>query len=425
MKAYVIPSGVTISPFGDPPGKVRVLNELLADRRKRLLAGLGIETVDAAGVADVPAGSLVIGDHVFFTRKAMAAFLKAARGVAGDAVLTLPDCAFCREKRPLQDDLVIAKNARGEDEYRFAVFLMRSPAASLDELRARATPAVIPLKEKVRRPPNLDVLGARATFDVSYAFTLQAVQHVCHWSHILDVHLQALAERWLDVSVSRVLFYLGRALTAFSFNKWKIARRLVYKGKGCDIHPSAVVEASILGDRVRIGPHAVVRFSVIGSDVKIDEHSEVLFSAVADRCVCSFRGRINFTVVYPRALVSQPAVQICVVGEGAVHTVGVFPIDMKLDFRRGPRDVPVLHHGRVVPSGKKFLGACIGHGAIVGTGLWLICGIEIPNGAFLVRDPGNVVTRVPDGFPPGEPLTLRAGTAVPVRSLTGPGKDAK
>ena len=46
---------------------------------------------------------------------------------------------------------------------------------------------------------------------------------------------------------------------------------------------------------------------------------------------------------------------------------GSFPIDMKLT-RGDLLDVKVKHEGRVVDSGKKFLGICVGHRAVIGTG---------------------------------------------------------
>lgn len=414
MKAYVMQSPVSISPFHEPAGEaVRVLGQRLKDRQAEVLSRVGVETFWVKDLSEVPAGeSLVLMDNVFFTRRAILSFVRAARKVPGNAVLALPDSAYCREKRPLQEDLIVEPGEDGRDQYLFNIFLLRSQAATIRELRDSSKRVVVALKEKVFRPPNLEILGVTEGVDVSYAFTRQAVMHICHWSHILDAHFQALFEFWLDVNWKKALSYLWRALTAFSLKKWKIAGRLVYKGRKCDIHPTAVVEASVLGDRVRIGPHALVRGSVIGNNVKVDEHAEVMFSAVSDNCVCAWRSRVNFSVLYPRSLVSYPAVQTCVVGEGAVHTGGAYPIDMKLDFLNRNVEVPVLHHGKVVGSGKQFLGVCLGHRSVVGTGQWLTCGLEVPNGAFLVRDSLDVIKRVPEDVPMGEPMALRDGKVI-------------
>ena len=383
-----------------------MLNRTLADRQRAILARLKIDAEPVGDLARVPPGDhLVILDHVFFTRRALVAFLARTRDVPGDAVLALPDSAYCREKRPLQDDLIVEPDETGGQRYVFGVFRMRRPADTLDELRARARRAVIPFKERVIVLPGLDAPGdeievlpgkdARGSdpeSDMSYALSL--------WSHVLDIHVQALFESWADLDAGKILSYLGRSLAAFPWTRWRIARRLVYRGRNCDVHPSAVVEASVLGDGVRIGPRAVVRGSVIGDGATVAEHSEILFSAVGDRCHCAFRSRAAFSVVYPHAVISNPAVQLCVVGEGAVQTLGCYPIDMKLNFRAKNTEVSVLHHGRVVGSGKKGLGACFGHRSVVGSGIWLNCGLEIPNGAILVRDPDDVVRPTDAAAPP-------------------------
>jgi hypothetical protein len=111
------------------------------------------------------------------------------------------------------------------------------------------------------------------------------------------------------------------------------------------------------------------------------------------------------------SIVSYPAAQMCVLGKRAMHMGGCFPIDMKLTHGE-LLDVKVKHQGRVVNSGKKFLGACIGHRSIVGTGLWLNSGVEVPNDYLVVRDRDDLVTQVPDGYA-GKTLSLQGGKLKP------------
>ena len=423
MKAYILPSGATISPFGDPASAVRVLNRTLAERRREVLARLGIEAVPVENAARVPAGGgLVLLDHVFFARRALREFLKATEGLAGDAVLALPDSAFCRETRPLQDDVLVEPDEGGGERYVYGVFRTRGPAASLEEMYARARRVVIPFREKVRLLPHVEPARTDPAPGPTRAVTLQAVVHVRHWSHILDIHAQALYERRADLDARKVLSNAWRALTAFPWDRWAVARRLVYRGKGCDVHPTAVVEDSVLGDGVEIGPQAVVRGSVIGEGTKVEEHAEVLYSAIGDRCVCSFRSRALFSVVYPRSLISYPGTPFSVVGERAVQTGGSFVVHRRPDASAGDAEVPVLHQGREVGSGKTLLGACLGHRAVVGTGLWLGCGLEVPNGAFVVRDPGEVAKKFAGEFEPGAPMTVRDGRVVAIPRATKPAK---
>jgi acetyltransferase-like isoleucine patch superfamily enzyme len=137
----------------------------------------------------------------------------------------------------------------------------------------------------------------------------------------------------------------------------------------------------------------------------VEGQSEVSLSTIGERAVVSFNTRIVASVLYPMSMGSYPCMQMCLLGQRAMHMGGAYPIDMKLS-RGELLDVKVKHQGRVVESGKKFLGICIGHRAIVGTGLWIQSGVEVPNDYILVRDKDAIVTKIPAGME-GQTLSLQ------------------
>ena len=49
-----------------------------------------------------------------------------------------------------------------------------------------------------------------------------------------------------------------------------------------NIHPTAVIEGSIIGEGCRIGAHCVVRYSVLGDNVQLHDGAKVEYSAVDD-----------------------------------------------------------------------------------------------------------------------------------------------
>lgn len=51
-----------------------------------------------------------------------------------------------------------------------------------------------------------------------------------------------------------------------------------------DIHPTAVIEGSIIGPGAQVGAHCVVRYSYLGSDSKLYDGAKVEFSVVGNRC---------------------------------------------------------------------------------------------------------------------------------------------
>ena len=75
--------------------------------------------------------------------------------------------------------------------------------------------------------------------------------------------------------------------------------------------------------------------------------------------------------------------------------------------------------GALHDTGTNFLGSAFGHGARIGTGHWLASGRMVPNGAFLIRDPEDVIQRIPQGLPTDRPLYLQGGRLVPVGEPRG------
>jgi hypothetical protein len=68
----------------------------------------------------------------------------------------------------------------------------------------------------------------------------------------------------------------------------------------------------------------------------------------------------------------------------------------------------------MVSTGQRFLGSAFGHGVRVGTGTWMSHGRMIPNGYFVVRDPSDVIQKIPGDLPTGEPLSNHSGRLAPV-----------
>jgi len=75
--------------------------------------------------------------------------------------------------------------------------------------------------------------------------------------------------------------------------------------------------------------------------------------------------------------------------------------------------VKVEADGAILSSESHFLGAAIGHRARVGAGVRIGYGMSIPNDAFLVAPPEDLLRRAP--VPVGGPVVVRDGRAVPVR----------
>jgi hypothetical protein len=411
MRGYILKTGARVAPFDDLVGDVLVVNRRLEDYQREALRSVCTE-VEVIDSLEQARGEefLLVEDHLFLTPQFLRRALTAARSPsapAGSLRFALGASAFLKEKAPLGGHLL----TDGSSDAAYAplpLILWRgAKSPSADDVASLPLTKVF-IKERKFAP------GVKQQDDdvaLEYSLTSEGVQSVRHWAHILDINQAAVAAFWLDFSPRRVLWLIWKVISAFSFNKWKIGGNINVIGRGCEIHPTSWVAGSILGDNVHIGPHTAVFGSVLGDGAKVAAGCELTYSVLGPRAVANFHTRLAFSVCYPQSTVSYPAAQMCLLGHRAMHMGGCYPIDMKLSQGQ-LLDVKVKHQGEIVNSGKKFLGACLGHRSIVGTGLWLNSGLEVPNDYVVVRDRDDLVIRIPEGYA-GQTLSLQAGRLKP------------
>ncbi|MEQ1504830.1 MAG: hypothetical protein ABMB14_21525, partial [Myxococcota bacterium] len=227
---------------------------------------------------------------------------------------------------------------------------------------------------------------------------------VHHWAHLLWANTAAMS-----MGVRRVpgwrgaLRLLWAVIRARSINRWKVLARLSTVGRGCDIHPTAVVEASTLGDNVTVGPYARVLFSTIGDGANVLSGAEVEACTIGAGATVGQRCGLRLCVIYPEAMASQSQMQACILGRRTVTVLGSYSIDLNFD-----REIRVPLDGMLQSTGTRFLGSAYGHDCRIGTGVWLASGRSVPNGTVWIRDPRQVAARI--GEPtPGSPVVLANG----------------
>jgi hypothetical protein len=274
------------------------------------------------------------------------------------------------------------------------------------------------LKIREHKVPN-DMLERRGISPegMEVALTTEAVLHVRHWTHLVVANYVALFALWFELTPWKVLRYLWAVVRAIWPTKARIARTLTVRGKNCKIHPSAVVETSVLGDNVEIGPGAVVRGSILADNVKVDTLANVNQAAIGKHAVISFNTICNLCVVYPQALISLFGAQMSVIGRRAAVLGFSHLLDVRDPFLK--EEVLVVDGEQRVASGRKVLGPCIGHEAIVAADVRLAPGVFVPNGAYLIPRPQDLVRKIDAALPAGVPHYVDGGTVVPARRTTG------
>jgi carbonic anhydrase/acetyltransferase-like protein (isoleucine patch superfamily) len=221
------------------------------------------------------------------------------------------------------------------------------------------------------------------------------IWRVGHWSDLLTVNLLMLQVVIKDINSEA-------------------------RGHGCNVHPSAVVEGSILGNDVTIGPFAVVQNSIVADGAVIQEygsavastvgagsvvqtHAQVRESVVGENTVVSYQCAVRNSVLMGNSSISAPVVVRSVIGTNVILTRGLGISATTL----GDDPIRVWHGGKRVNSGLQLLGCAVGDDARVGSGLDLPMGYQVPAGYYLASRP---LGRLANDLPRHAPLIEVAGT---------------
>lgn len=388
MKAYRIRSQTTIDPFGDDVSTIPVCNKEFSVLQDETLKNAGFERVETPPKDEA---YLCFSDRIWFTE----ALLHAMKNKIGR--LQCSDALWASSMHALQE-------LDEDDCYEIAIV----PPGSVPEFAS-----VPPLNFDwgLRDSDPLDLHPSMQHAQKKLRVGPIMVHQIHHWSHILRINQLAIANigesirlKWKNANVFlKVWMAMGFLLRVRSFKRELILARMGERGKNCQIHPTAVVEACQIGNDVVIGPYAVVRASVIGDGVKIEEYATVNISIIGAGSRINRYSLANLCVFYDRVMISHGCgYQATVFGRDAFAAWDVTALDLSFG-----KSVKVLHHGEWVDSGQHFLGAAIGHGALLGNRVRLKFGVSVPNNAVLI---GPITDLIRDASmaEPGVPYSINA-----------------
>ncbi|MGE0133545.1 MAG: hypothetical protein AB7L91_04215 [Dehalococcoidia bacterium] len=389
IRVFVEPTGRRIAPFDDPIGETPVLNRPLRAWQAEAFADGGFVV---SPTLEPPC--LVVPDTLFASGSALRAFVDAAGG--DDAVLVLKHSEFAKMTTPVQPRV-----SEVDEGYLFEAVRYVS---GRDGIPQRVV--VDPLERVINFRLPGQYTGVQ---DVRIGLPRRPVMTLHHWVHILWVNQMAAGyEAMASPMRGTVLRVLWAVLRARSVNRWKVLRRLSTRGKRCDIHPTALIEGSTLGDGVTVGPNARVLFSRVGDGATIMAGAQVEYSVLGERSWVSQDTVLRFSVLYPDALAGY-FLQLSVMGRHSM-TVGVAVLDLNVE-----RATRVELDGALHSSGQQFLGSAFGHRSRVGAGIFLSTGRMIPNDYLLLGDTRQVLANIPPGLADAGPLVVADGVVRPLR----------
>lgn len=420
-RAVILRTPTVIAPFGDHVSEAFFTHETLKETQDRALCRLGFEVVRVASVDEAIGAiakdrpTLLMLDRIYISEKAAKDFLHAAKKAPRPAALALEINASVRYTLALQDVLV-----DGEVVVHDVVLLegapqlpaeagdgaASDPVAWLHHLRDRAARVLVPKREIVAEV-QLPMIGERGRRTMEYPVTSTIVVSIEHWVHILWLNQIAFGIRWMELIRRHPIWAVWRGLSALSIDRNRLLDRLVWRGRGTSVHPSAYVSASILGRDVTIGAQVTIRNSLVADGAVLQDHAVLLNSVVGPNTLVTENTFMVGTVCYPGVSVGNYKLQMTLIGREAYVNLWAGFVDAKF-----AGDIMVRHRGRLESSGRSFLGSVVGHRAKVAAKILIQPGREIPNDTLVVMRPDEVVSVIPEDLPPNTPLVRDRGTLV-------------
>ena len=414
MRVVLVPQARDLFPFARKPDDCALGAETFGAYRARTLADLGLSSTiapDAAALIEGPA--LVMADDVFATKRAIRLFVRAMRGESAPCRMSLPPSRMLELFLPLQD-VPVAEDGRVAFDVAFVPAGMQASVAALFSLEPERwrSPAFREIPLEVPMPPY--ILG-RESRTFSFPLTSCVAMRIRHWVHVLRAnHLmpQILLIENAERHPVKALFRTFRSLR-FSKPGWiqALKSNFVETGKNCFIHPTAIVESSVLGDNVQVGAHAYIVGSVLGNNVHVEQRAHIEQSCLGAHTYVSKNSTVSACVSFGDTDVCTNGIQGSAIAERCALTSWARPLDVVPGGEVSVRDEEQIRSVGEMPCGVAF-----GSDVFVGADVNIAPGRAIPPGIRLIADPRHTLRKIPKDTPAGR-YAVENGTVLAFETL--------
>jgi carbonic anhydrase/acetyltransferase-like protein (isoleucine patch superfamily) len=393
MKASVISTTHAPPPWGDPPREWKILGVPVAERQRAALP----EILSGPPPAGDPV--LVLPDDLLVSREFVDAFLAIASTRDGKRPLLAclgPGAAASRSA----GRSALPPSPDGSLPLPLLLWQGTQAAApaSLEELLTAAIDAEPVVVDSAEQSREIEVPRAYADegkTTITASASPRIAIHLRHRTHLLQANLD-----WLGGEFVRNMGQKSKLLLALRF-VWERylrpgPRRLFSKiGRGCRIHPTAIVEASRLGDGCEIGAYAIVRASVLGAGCTIEDGAHVHMCILDDGARV---GRLTATFAcyfMEGSHSTQGMMQMGVLGRHTATSRASWFLDVRFDGGN-VRVEPPAHDpsAGLLDSGTRFLGCDVGHETVIGAAVLIAPGRMLPSRAKVIADPRGVASKL-------------------------------
>jgi len=344
----------------------------LAEHQRREIETAGGRLVDVDSEEKIDDTSyIVFDDHVMITRMAVVAIIATAK--RSDRSLQ-----FCLADNTHNRRYALPSSCEAQAPLRFPVYYRHADSETLEE-------CLLPQRVYMNWTQLPGQLIPDGRYHMDQCDTLLASMDSPFHLLQANMYLNMAQSLW-----ARKLWRPDRNVPNLYRKSYYRSLRLLNRfGRGCRIHPTAVVEGCVLGDDVTIGAHAVIRLSTIGRGSTIDDQASVVYSVLGANNYIANKNHIAFCLTYDGVFLIHGPYQFSVFGRDSA----VFAT-INCDVRMDRKTIRIeTQHGKI-DSRQHLLGIAYGHGAKVAGGNILGPGQIVPN-AHTQLPPDFIVNRVP------------------------------
>ncbi len=178
---------------------------------------------------------------------------------------------------------------------------------------------------------------------------------------------------------------------AFSRRKTSFKKRVSLGWKQisshANIHPTAVIEGSIIGEGCIIGAHCVIRYSVLGKAVQLYDGAKVEYSVVDDNCWLMHDLVLYRSLLEREVFLIHGPYQFSYFQNNSAAFANIM-----MDYRPDNKPIRINTPQGVQEYKGRFLGALLQEKARVFGGTLTAPGITIPQAQQITTDINNITT---------------------------------
>lgn len=379
MKAYIIATNKAITPFNEHPRDCLIVNKPLRQWQDEAFRKLTLPTAEVGDAAQVQDADehLILADSLYVNADLLTEFISRSRALKQRTVCALkPGIATQRTIVNTQD--VQVHDDRVEYQLQYVPAGEGSKQAVPVIINADRFSELLPMPEHMLGEPGYGI-----------PLPEKLVIQIDHWTNLWSANIATLLAPAATLKKMPKWKLLPTALKARSMNQWKVVSKLNKIGRNCDIHPTAYVEGSVLGNNVTVGAGSVVRESCLGDHASVENNCTINFAVLGDGSYIADRTTVRYSVVYPDTFIGFSTLSCVLIGRGCFIGDATVLTDLRLDGKC----TTVRKGDKVIDTDNRILGSCLGHGAYLAAGTILAPGREIPCGLRIAPEASRVLQR--------------------------------